>query len=99
MIRSAGNIPGLEVVEVSRINVDLLAPGASIGRLTIFTDAAMDRLAKEGLFMRDYHGPNTYAQHAKQENKQEIKKEKVQQGKTAGQKAAKPAKPADKQKK
>lgn len=84
LMRSAGNIPGLEVAEVSKINVDLLAPGASIGRATIFTDAAMDRLAKEGLFMRDYHGPNTYAQHAKQENKEEQKKGKpVQASKTA----------------
>ncbi|MCX6707829.1 MAG: 50S ribosomal protein L4 [Candidatus Woesearchaeota archaeon] len=94
LIRSAGNIPGLEVVEVSKINVDLLAPGATMGRLTIFTDAAIDRLAKENLFMMHYQGPNTYA---KEEKKEDPKKEKmVHAAKASGPKAAKPAKPVQK---
>jgi len=50
LMKAAGNIPGVDVVEVSRINASLLAPGGHPGRLTLFTDAAIERLEKEGLF-------------------------------------------------
>lgn len=51
LITVAKNIPGVEVVEVNRLNAELLAPGCHIGRLTIFTEAAIERLEKEKLFM------------------------------------------------
>lgn len=57
LVKTAANIPGVEVIEVDRLNADVLAPGADIGRLTVFTDAAVERLAKERLFMNDYKGP------------------------------------------
>lgn len=47
---SAVNIPGVDVSTVDSLNAELLAPGASLGRLTVFTDKAIDRLAKEKLF-------------------------------------------------
>src|SRR3989344_349452 len=50
LMASAANIPGIEIVVIDRINADLLAPGADIGRLTIYTEAAIDRLANEHLF-------------------------------------------------
>ena len=49
--QSAKNIPGLDVVEVSKINAELLAPGISLGRITLFTQDAIERLQKEKLFM------------------------------------------------
>ena len=52
------NIPGVEIVRVDHLNADLLAPGADVGRLTLFTDAAIERLAKENLYMNAYHGPS-----------------------------------------
>jgi len=51
LLKSAKNIPGLDVVEVSKLNAELLAPGTTMGRLTLFTEAAIEKLEKEKLFM------------------------------------------------
>jgi len=48
--RSANNIPGIDISVVNSLNAELLAPGSEPGRLTIFTDKAIDRLEKEKLF-------------------------------------------------
>jgi len=48
---SSKNIPGIDIIEVSKVNAKLLAPGADIGRLTLFTKSAIERLDKEKLFM------------------------------------------------
>jgi len=50
-MHAAKNIAGVDVVEISRINASLLAPGTHPGRLTIFTQAAIQKLEKEKLFM------------------------------------------------
>lgn len=47
---SAKNIPGVDVAVVDSLNAELLAPGSEPGRLTIFTDKAIQRLDKEKLF-------------------------------------------------
>lgn len=57
LLRSAVNIPGVDVVEVQNINAELLAPGTVPGRMTLWTTDAIDRLAKEKLFTNDYIGP------------------------------------------
>ena len=44
------NIPGIDVVEVKSLNAELLAPGAKAGRLTLWTNAAINILEKENLF-------------------------------------------------
>ena len=49
--KSAKNLPGVDVVPIHKINVELLAPGAHLGRLTLFTQSAMKKLEKEKLFM------------------------------------------------
>ena len=49
-MKAAHNIPGVDVVEVSRINCELLAPGTHPGRLTLYTQAAIQKLDKEQLF-------------------------------------------------
>ncbi|MBL7148235.1 MAG: 50S ribosomal protein L4, partial [Nanoarchaeota archaeon] len=37
LIKSATNIPGINIIEVNKLNTELLAPGAQAGRLTLFT--------------------------------------------------------------
>ncbi len=49
--QSARNIPGCQVVLVKNMNAALLAPGAVPGRMTIFTDKAIDIIEKEHLFV------------------------------------------------
>ncbi|MAF99248.1 MAG: 50S ribosomal protein L4 [Nanoarchaeota archaeon] len=51
LAKSAGNIPGVDVVKVHEVRVDQLAPGASSGRLTLWTENAIDVLEKENLFI------------------------------------------------
>ena len=51
LLKSGKNILGLEVVEVSKLNCSLLAPGTVPGRLTFFTEKAIEKLEKEKLFM------------------------------------------------
>lgn len=50
LLKSAKNIPGIDVCIVNLLNTELLAPGTTPGRLCIFTDKAIERLAKEKLF-------------------------------------------------
>ncbi|MEM3154702.1 MAG: 50S ribosomal protein L4 [Candidatus Woesearchaeota archaeon] len=50
-LKSAKNIAGVDVVEVKRVNAALLAPGAHPGRLTLYTQAAIQKIDKEKLFM------------------------------------------------
>jgi large subunit ribosomal protein L4e len=44
MIKAFRNIPGIELVNVNRLNLLLLAPGGHIGRFVIWTRGALDRL-------------------------------------------------------
>lgn len=44
------NIPGLDVVEVKNLNAEILAPGGKAGRLTLWTNSAINNLQKERLF-------------------------------------------------
>lgn len=50
-LKSARNIAGVDVVPVSRLNAKLLAPGCHAGRLTMFTQNAVEKLDKERLFL------------------------------------------------
>jgi|SRR3989344_1554653 len=50
-LKSARNVPGIDVAVVKNLNAELLAPGTHMGRLTLFTQAALDKLDKEKLFM------------------------------------------------
>lgn len=51
LLKAAVNIPGIDIVEVNNINAEMLAPGASPGRLALFTDTAVEKLEKEKMFM------------------------------------------------
>ena len=50
LMAAARNIPGVDVVVARRLGVQELAPGSHPARLTLFTQAALDVIAKEGLF-------------------------------------------------
>ena len=49
LLKSAKNLPGVDVVLVNKLNVKLLAPGGSPGRKTLWTEDAVKKL--EGLFV------------------------------------------------
>ena len=50
LLKSASNIPGVDIVEVQKLNAELLAPGTECGRLTLFTKDAIDMFEKYKLF-------------------------------------------------
>lgn len=47
--KAARNIPGVDAVKVDNLNAELLAPGTDAGRLTVWTENAVNKL-EEGLF-------------------------------------------------
>jgi large subunit ribosomal protein L4e len=44
IMEASRNIPGVEVVTVNDLNVEMLAPGTHPGRLTIWTNSAIEKL-------------------------------------------------------
>lgn len=44
VVEAARNLPGVEVALVDELNVELLAPGTHVGRLTIWSSSAIERL-------------------------------------------------------
>jgi len=42
--RLLGNLPGVEVVSPSGLNAEVLAPGGDPGRLTVFSEGALEVL-------------------------------------------------------
>lgn len=53
LLKAAKNIPGVEAVLVHKLNAKALAPNATVGRLCIFTQNAIERLSKESLFLNE----------------------------------------------
>jgi large subunit ribosomal protein L4e len=43
---AARNLPGVEVASVENLNAELLAPGTHPGRLTVWTNSALDKVEK-----------------------------------------------------
>lgn len=50
LMKGARNIPGVDIVKMREINAELLAPGGVPGRLTLFTESAINSIEKEKLF-------------------------------------------------
>ncbi|HLG24236.1 MAG TPA: 50S ribosomal protein L4 [Candidatus Nanoarchaeia archaeon] len=48
--KALAGIPGLDIVDVKSLNVELLAPGGNPGRLTLWTNDAIALMEKENLF-------------------------------------------------
>jgi large subunit ribosomal protein L4e len=46
IVEAARNVPGVDVVTVADLNVEMLAPGTHPGRLTIWTSSAIERLGE-----------------------------------------------------
>ena len=44
--KAARNLPGVDVVKVTNLNVGVLAPGAHPGRLTLWSSSALEELQK-----------------------------------------------------
>lgn len=45
-IKSFENLSGMEIVSVDRLNTSHLAPGGNVGRLTIYTEGAIDMISR-----------------------------------------------------
>ena len=48
---AADNLQGVEVSVVNNLNAELLAPGGDIGRTTVWSKSALEKLGKEKLFI------------------------------------------------
>lgn len=48
---AASNIPGVDVSRVENLNAELLAPGTQPGRLTVWSEKAVEKLDEEKLFL------------------------------------------------
>ena len=48
---AAANIPGVDICEVNKLNINMLAPGGNAGRFTIFSEEAIEKIKSEELFM------------------------------------------------
>jgi len=51
LLKSAVNIPGVDVIKVNNINCELLAPGHIPGRLTIYTEDSIKKIKEGKLFI------------------------------------------------
>lgn len=95
LVKACSNIPGVDVVEVDSLNAEILAPGANIGRLTLYTENAIKRIKEENLFTDN---PSRKFQ-IKEEQKVEVKKEKIEKKKILKTEVKKPVKSKTKTKK
>lgn len=50
LVKSAANIPGVQIVTAEQLTAEMLAPGAIPGRLTLYTKSAIDKIKAERLF-------------------------------------------------
>jgi len=50
LIKSGINLPGTDICIINNINAEMLAPGTTPGRLTLFSQEAIDKLKKQKLF-------------------------------------------------
>jgi large subunit ribosomal protein L4e len=46
LVDAASNIPGVDIVTVTNLNPEILAPGTHPGRLTLWTNGAINQLSK-----------------------------------------------------
>ena len=46
LINAASNLPGVDIVSVKNLNAEILAPGTHPGRLTLWTNGALEQLNK-----------------------------------------------------
>ena len=73
--KAAENILGVDTCIINNLNVNLLAPGGAPGRLTIFSEDAIKKLATEELFQDTHTKKNKPEPRVKESKKKEPKKE------------------------
>ncbi len=73
LLKAAANMEGVDAVTAEALNAELLAPGSVPGRLTLFTESAIDRIGKEELF---YDRPKTAKPKAEGKDEKEEKDDK-----------------------
>jgi len=49
--KAGRNLAGVDCVSVEKLNANLLAPGGNAGRLCVWTQNALEKLSKEGLYL------------------------------------------------
>lgn len=49
--KACRNLPGVDVVKVSELTAETLAPGGNAGRLLILTNGAVEKLSSDGLYL------------------------------------------------
>lgn len=49
--KSARNIPGIDIINIDQLNVNMLAPGSSPGRITFWSNSAIEKLSKDKMYM------------------------------------------------
>lgn len=78
IVRKAANgLPGIDVVNIKRLNAELLAPGAQPGRATLFSTKAIDVL-RQGLFTKNFKGETSKKEkRVSTPKKKEIKAKKI----------------------
>jgi large subunit ribosomal protein L4e len=86
---AAKSLPGVDVVLVHKLNAEHLAPGTDIGRLTIFTASALERLREEGLFTNNPKKPETKKPEKKLSGKKAQRKLKSKKAREKAQKKQK----------
>jgi len=57
--KAGANIPGTDIITVKSINTEYLAPGAVPGRLTLYTESAIKKLAETKIFTPAHIAPKT----------------------------------------
>jgi large subunit ribosomal protein L4e len=50
LVKAARNMQGFDICHVKELNTELLAPGTDAGRVTIWSDKALELMSKENLF-------------------------------------------------
>jgi len=50
-VKAVSKMPGIDVIEVKKLNANLLAPGTHVGRPVLFTQSALQELEKSKLFL------------------------------------------------
>ena len=50
VMKATDNLLGIDIVDVKNLNISMLAPGKVPGRLTLWTQGAIETLEKERLF-------------------------------------------------
>ncbi|MEK6968978.1 MAG: 50S ribosomal protein L4 [Nanoarchaeota archaeon] len=51
LLKAAQNVPGVDAVAAAALNAEFLAPGAVPGRITLWTEPAVKKIADEKLFL------------------------------------------------